>query len=70
MGMGRARQLAVMCDPCHGFGGRSLEDAAYAFQNRMASLKSGADGDGSAYYGRGLGSPFFPLDSFCVASPS
>lgn len=31
---------------------QKLGNAASVFQERMVRLKSGADGDGSAYYGR------------------
>lgn len=32
---------------------QEVEGAARVFQNHMARVKSGADGDGCAYYGRG-----------------
>ena len=48
---------------------QELEDAACVFQNRMTCLKSGADGDGSAFTMEEVHeNPLFPLDSFCVAS--
>lgn len=40
--------------PRGGIWRQELEDAACVFQKRMACLEGGADGDGSAYYGKDL----------------
>lgn len=70
LGVGRARPLAVTCDLCHGFGGRSWRMLRVLSKIAWQALKVEQMVLVVLIMEGVHGNPLFPLDSFCFALPS
>lgn len=70
LGVGRARPLAVTCDLCHGFGGRSWRMLRVLSKIAWQALKVEQMVLVVLIMEEVHGNPLFPLDSFFFALPS